>query len=261
MGRAARRRSIRLRVRPIGVGALLVVLAWGVSAAYAEAPTVTFEGGPLAPALCPAAPDQPNLDIDEGTWVNVVNRTGAKATLEIDGSPSQTIPKNGGLSVGLPAGRHDLRLIPQCVAHGMLLPVEINVAVVQLDPTTAPSTSPAAPPAGPPPSGGPGGSGGPPDDGGGGDGGVTGPAGGVGDQPVGPDGEPADGASDQDGGAPDWPAAGDAGIVVVPYAVPETEDPRGARLLAVIATICVSGVTVAIIRAIIAQRTTRMISL
>jgi hypothetical protein len=50
----------------------------------------------------------------------------------------------------------------------------------------------------------------------------------------------------------------EAGIVVVPYAVPETEDPRGARLLAIIATICVFGVTVAIIRAIVAQRTTRM---
>jgi hypothetical protein len=284
MGRVARRRSIRLRVRPFGVGALFVVLAWGAVAwgaavAHAEAPTVTFHGGPLAPALCPAAPDRSNLDIAAGTWVNVVNRTGAKATLEVDGSLSQTIAKNAGLSVMLPSGRHDLRLIPHCPAHGTMLPVVIEVAVVQSGGGPAPSPSPAASsPVGPPPSGGPAGSGGYPD---GRTGGGTVPAGGsgfggtgvggsgtggsgIGGAPVvsgspGPPGAPgSDGGSSGSGGSG---ADRAVGIVVVPYAVAETEDARGVNLLAVIATICVFGVTVAIIRAILAQRTTRMVRL
>jgi hypothetical protein len=269
MGRVARRRSTRLRVRPIGVGAIFValacgVVAWGVSAAHAEAPTVTFHGGPLAPAVCPASPDHPNLNITEGTWVNVVNRTGATATLEVDGSSSQ-IAKNGGLSVMLPAGRHDLRLIPDCPVHGAIVPVVIEVAAVQTGSSSEPSASSAgSPPARSVPSVGSAGSGAYPDRG------VaevgTGPSGGVvgGPSPE-PDGSPGRaGAPHTDGEASGAVAPGsdpDSAITVVPYAVPETEDPRGARLLAVIATICVFGVTVAIIRAILAQRTTRMVRL
>jgi hypothetical protein len=284
MGRVSRRRSTRLRskrlrVRAIVVGAIIVVLAWAVGAwgvaawavsvASAEAPTVTFHGGPLAPALCPAAPDRPNLDIVEGTWVNVVNRTGAKATLEVDGSLSQTIAKDDGLSVMLPPGRHDLRLIPQCAVHGTMLPVVIEVSLVQPGRSPAPSAGPpASPPAGSPPSVGPVGSGGDTDAG---TGGGAGPAGGAGGEngggvngagrpvasggPPGPAGAPTS-DSGLHGSVTSGVASG-AGIVVVPYDVAETGDRRGARLLAVIATICVLGVTVAIIRAILAQRTTR----
>jgi hypothetical protein len=281
MGRVARRRSTRLHVRPFGVGALVVVLVWGVvawgaSVAHAEAPTVTFHGGPLAPALCPAAPDRSNLDIVAGAWVNVVNRTGAKATLEVDGSPSQTIAKDAGLSVMLPSGRHNLRLIPHCPVHGTMLPVVIEVAAVQPGGSPAPSASPtASSPVGPLPSGGPAGSGGYPD---GRTGGGTVPAGGsgfggsgVGGSGTGGVGPPVVSGSPGPAAAPgsDGGPAGSggpgvdsrAGIVVVPYAVPETQDPRGVNLLAVIATICVFGVTVAIIRAILAQRTTRMVRL
>jgi hypothetical protein len=259
MSRVPRRRSHRRwpRLLPVGAGALVVALAWGVSVAHAEAPTVTFRGGPLAPALCPAAPDTPDLAIDDGTWVNIVNRTGAKATLEVDGTPGQTIPKDGGLSVMLPPGRHDVRLIPHCAVHGTLLPVVIDVSMLQSLPSPSASAV-ASPPAQPPPSGAPesvryppvtvpppsgSGPGGP------GDGGVSGPADGP---PAGDSSGPAGGPFDQ-GHDPD--------LLVVPYAVPEGEDPRGTNLLAVIATICVSGVTVAIIRAILAQRTTRMVRL
>jgi len=275
MGRVARRRStrLRLRLRPIGVGAIFVVLTWAVvagpiSMAHAEAPTVTFHGGSLAPAVCPAAPDQSSVNLTEGGWVNLVNRTGAKATLQVDGSSSQTIVKDGGLSVMLPVGRHDVRLIPICPVHGAIVPVVIDVAGVQPGGRAEPSGSPAeSPPVGSPPSVGPAGSGADPGRGAG-DGG-TGPPGVVGGPPAGSDG--STGGSPKPDGSPgsDLASSGsvapgidpDAAMVVVPYAVPQTEDPRGARLLAVIAAICVFGVTLAIIRAILAQRTTRMVRL
>jgi hypothetical protein len=230
-------------------GALLVGLLWGVSAAHAGSHTVTFRGGPLAPVLCPSAPEPPSLDIVEGAWVNVVNQTGAAATLEVDGVPSQTIAQGGGLSVMLPVGIHDLRLIPHCPTRGKLRPVVVEVAALGLPaPSSGPgSTAPAS-------------SGDPstdrqgrldvPGSHAGGDGPRVSPI--------------TDGSDGSAGGSPSVspvPRSGpghepvQADFLVVPYTVPVTEDPRGQRLLTVIAIICVFGVTAAIIRAILAQRT------
>jgi hypothetical protein len=50
------------------------------------------------------------------------------------------------------------------------------------------------------------------------------------------------------------------GAVVTPLSpIDRSEDPRGGHLVAVIAVICVLGVTTAIIRAILAQRTSKAV--
>jgi hypothetical protein len=227
------------------VAAVICTASW----AYAQSPIVTFQGGPLAPVLCPTAPDQVSLTLVEGTWVNVVNQTGAAATMEVDGLPSQTIPLGSGLSVKLPVGHHDLRLIPHCPTRGKLLPVAIDIVAAVPAPSSQPAPSGEAPaaamsaqPSVMPSS--------PDRDPPGLDVG-TGKGPGRGGTAVGPSDSPA-------------PRAAPAelrGIEVVPYAVPETEDPRGSRLLAVVGAICVFGVTAAIIRAILAERSKRLQSL
>jgi hypothetical protein len=238
MGRLSR----RLRLRTLLVGALFLGVLWGLSAAHAESQTVTFRGGPLAPVLCPAAPDASSLGIVEGTWINVVNQTGAPATLEVDGVANQTIVKGGGLSVMLPAGQHDLRLIPHCPTRGKLLSVLIDVDLMSSP--GSPAASGSAPTAPPARSGAPG------------DPSVS-PVGGADPRATSPvsvvSGLRSASPSPSRTSPPDAPVPVD--LVVVPYAVPETDDPRGERLLAVIAAICVFGVTAAIIRAILAQRT------
>jgi len=239
--------SRRLRIRSFAVGCMVVVVVCAASWAHAQSATVTFKGGPLAPVLCPTAPDQVSLTLIEGTWVNVVNQTGAAATMEVDGLASQTIALGSGLSVKLPVGHHDLRLVPDCPKRGKLLPVAIDIVAAPSAQPARPGSAPAVAMSAQPsvmPS--------PPDRGQPGLGVDTGT-------------EPGRvGTGTAAGGASGPPAPGAAAelgdIEIVPYEIPDTEDPRGSRLLAVVGAICVFGVTTAIIRAILAERSKRLLN-
>ena len=231
----------------LAVSAAVVLIA---PAAHAEVtPTITFRGGRLTPLVCPSVPEPRSLSIDEGAWVNVENETGAAATKHVDNLVRPTIGAGEGRSVRLPPGTHAVRLVPDCPAHGNLVAAVIDVRAAPPPTASAGSTSGAR--SGSPTASLPG-----QPDPAGADRSGLGPPGGW--PPPGPP-PPGPPPGALPAGAP--PAIVVPSVQVVPYTVENPdEDPHGGHLLAMVATICVLGVTAAIIRAILAQRTRRVIA-
>lgn len=245
--RSARRRPGR-PVRALGrIGAGLIVagLVVGLAPPYASAvsaagPAIRFTGGVLAPVVCSSAPDPSTLTVANNTRVVLANFTGADATVDLGTGTPLAVADGAALSVRFKKGEYRVRMVPDC--PGML---EVQPAVVSVvrpkgagDPgSVAVTPSPVGPVASFPPP----------------------------DTPSSARSSPMDSAEENPSGliaAPGRATAGPAPVEVGPdvlAAPPVGDRPDGgrARLLAVIATICVFGVTTAIIRAIVAQRTTR----
>jgi len=272
MSQSRSRRRAGLAVAALVAGTPL--LATG--AAYAQPAEsgheVVFSGGGLLGVSCGANPNRSAVTVPAESTLRVVNRTGYRATLLLDGAARGEIGKGSSAEVLFHRGPVRLGLKPHCVL-GDESSVRVEVASAQ-------PASPGPAPAGPS---------GPATGGGrtpaspvrGGAGETAGPATGGGrSTPAGPGIRPATQAT----AAPGEPAGGpgDDGIIGDGTAVPDVSgvDSTAAEggdnlaaeplasvepltnngpigLLALIATVCVLGVSVGAMRAIIAQRATR----
>jgi hypothetical protein len=238
---------------------------------------VTFSGGGLLGLSCAAEPSTGSVTITAETTLRVVNRTGHRATLLLDGAARGEVAKGGAAEVLFHRGPVQLALKPHCVlAEQKTVRVQV---VTPRPPADEPATGPARP----------GNTGGGPS-GGAATGGSTTSGGstagrGTGDGAVQPGRQPAAGAR----GREEDPA-------LVPGADPASEDPDVAGagtsvaesppqvnvgepgadlaaeplgsvepisgdgpigLLAIIAIVCVLGVSVGAMRAILSQRASR----
>lgn len=208
----------------------------------ADPPTATFTAIGLAPVACGSRPDVDDLAVSEGTAVVIANHTGVPAKVVVAGQTVLTIDSGTAGSLTLAAGSHQVTLVPQCVVVAHTFPLAVTV-------TPASSPPPESPVEDPPPALGPAAPGGSTGEG---EAGREGPA---------PKRAPSGGVplTSADPGSPSAsaspsrrPAPGPSSVVqaeAIPWTKPE--DPKGVRLLAVIATICVLGVTAAIIRSIV----------
>jgi hypothetical protein len=251
-----------------------------------DAPEIRFNGSVMAPLVCTSTPDTSAVTIAENTRITLANLTGATASVDSGAAQALIVADGVGLSVRLRAGEYTIRMVPDCtvtnaveaatitvkasldpipVPPATLPPILTDPGIVTLpvpipsrtltgtkppattvpDPSrSTPVTSPAVPSS---PSVSPA------------------PASTRPESPVsaGPGGPPASIGTPNTGppGSIAIPAEPDPVIYdVLMVPVHQTGDPRDARLLAVIAVICVFGVTTAIIRAILSQRARRMVN-
>lgn len=226
--------------------------------AATDQPTVSFLGSGPAPLACSSHPSVSNMTVKKDTRIVLANFTGADATVDLGSGVTTAVADGDAISVKLKEGTYMITMSPACLET-----FEVQATVITVVKALPAPSSPA--PAGPAPSdpartgpqspsldsvaaGPPAGAPGP-----------AGPAGTAAGPPVavGPDvpGQ-ADLADPSDPNAelePDIQQASASRPVSAP-------DARGARLLALIAAICVFGVTSAIIRAIVAERATGALS-
>lgn len=234
---------------------------------------VTFSGNGLLSVSCAANPSTGSVTVPAETTLRVINRTGHRATLLLDGAARGEVAAGAAADVLFHRGPVQLALEPHCVLSDQR---SVRVRVVAPTPTAAgPVFDPVPPPSAagadqrPPAGGAPGAV----------TGGSTGregtgrapatngrpdahtlPLPGVReDEPDAAATEPGSGAAD-DAPAPAATPAIAAGAEAAAEPLASVE-PVGSKapigLLAVIATVCVLGVSVAAIRAILAQRTSR----
>jgi len=214
--------------------------------AFAAAPTVTFRGGcGLLGVGASSRPDIGALTVSPGSAVTFVNRLGQSADLMINGADRATVPADSQIGVVFRQGRLSVSLVPACLlGNGGAGSVTVTVssagsgsaaggsrsrtpqAVKSPEARTAPSPGQSSAAAVPPD-----------------------PAAAA----------SADGGSLADGGAsPDPVPTSDT--VAVGSAVPGPPVRKGpAGILVFVAAICVVGVSVAAVRAIIAQRAIRAV--
>jgi len=215
--------------------------------AYAatDQPTVSFVGSGPAPLACSSRPSVPNMTIKRNTRIVLANFTGVDATANLGPGDTVAVADGTAISVKLKEGTYSITMSPSCLTTFDVEPAEITVVRELFDP----SPSPAPPVRTEPVSSGPGTV--PPASG---SSGQSGSGGGSGEAAAGS----AAGADSSDSLDPADSTTG--GLPEVEHTVadrPNTPpDGRGERLLALIAAICVFGVTSAIIRAIVAQRAT-----
>jgi hypothetical protein len=212
--------------------------------AYAatDQPTVSFQGSGSAPLACSSRPSVPNMTIKWNTRIVLANFTGADATADLGSGNTVAVADGAAISVKLKEGSHTITMTPSCLTTFDVEPTVITV--VRALPEPSPSPSPPA--RTDPVSSGPAGV--PPASGSSGSSGSGSAASGSYDPPYSSNpAEPSDPADPNAKPEPDVES-------VLADRPPSAPDGRGGRLLAMIAAICVFGVTSAIIRAIVAQR-------
>jgi hypothetical protein len=264
MERTPRRRHLRLLAVVLGLP-IVAVGPWAYAATSApEVPTISFSATGTVPLVCGTRPNVTNLAIKHGTRVIIANRTGVAATVDIGRRRLLDLADGTGALVRLRSGQHELRMIPDCVVVTETETAAVNVLTraqlsESLTPTPVPSGAPSDPddpevmvqstsdPASTrePPST---------------DRAPTGST--VSEtstsaaQPGTLGGADPTGPPTLDGRAgPDEIAVVEVGAI----RLDEGSDPKGLRLVGAIATICVLGVTAAIIRAIVSEGTTRSV--
>ncbi|MGI5179908.1 hypothetical protein ACQEVZ_26620 [Dactylosporangium sp. CA-152071] len=246
-------------------------LTVGASPVHAapSTPTVEFSGGSVLSLLvCKSEPSAGSVSVPAESRINFVNRLGQGATLKVDGKPVSTVQPNQAVPVVFKKGPVNVAMTFSCGVGVVEQFKEVSVGV------TAPPAAPAANPGA-----GQGGQAGRPSS-------SEGPAGAAADaankaitgtrstrkpsanasSSTGEGTEPVDPSLlGPDATASPAPAAGanpsastdERVYVEQPVAAtgPATNAPTG--LLALVATVCVVGVGIAAIRAIIAQRSSR----
>jgi hypothetical protein len=251
-------------VTPSRVGALL---ASGLIAglpllvgdpAVAAATQVDFSGGGAGVLACGSRPSTGEVTVTAESTIVFVNKLGQGATLRVNGQDSVRVGDNQSAEMRFHRGPVEITMAPDCLLNLSkdFTPVSVNV----LSPSTG-----AAPTASPSQSGSSGGGHGsgtsskPP--GPSSTAGTRSPDGRGQQSPSGAPISPADGGvSSPNAGTVEGPAAagGEQGLAAEPVAAAQTSGGSGPNgLLALIATVCVVGVSAGAIRAIVAQRATR----
>jgi hypothetical protein len=209
--------------------------------AYAatDQPTVSFVGSGPAPLACSSRPTVPNMTIKRNTRIVLANFTGADATADLGSGDTVAVADGAAISVRLKEGSYTITMVPSCLTVFDVEPTVITVVRALPEPSPSPPAGTEPVSAGsaqvPPTSGSSSSSG-------------SGSAA-FGRNDPSPSSQPSDTAEPSAKPEPDVQHT----FAVRPNTAP---DGRGERLLALIAAICVFGVTSAIIRAIVAQRAT-----
>jgi hypothetical protein len=270
-------RAARLPVTVLCVlaaGAAALALAHDADADAGPVLTITFrDDGP--PAVCSSRPDLATLTIGTATKITLVNATGGEITVDTGGSSAPVLADGQGVRVKLSQGHHSVRMVPACLITGDVEAAEVtvvpgNLVTVAPPGPTRPTGGSAPPTSGPPgvsssstePGRAPGPGGAPPWSGA-----SWLPPTGSGpppDAPPGPNPAPAPlpggypPGSDR-AGQPVLMGQPDPDVYDRPYQAQPPTDQKGGRLVAVVALICILGVTVGIIRAIRAQHSNPVI--
>ncbi|NUT21859.1 MAG: hypothetical protein HOV77_22010 [Hamadaea sp.] len=239
----------------VGLGMLLgVPLAAQPALAETEAGTqVEFNGGGLGLLLCGSKPDRAAVTIKSEQKVVFVNNLGQGATLQIDGENGGPISDGQAVEVQFHKGPVAIAMVPDCLlnlgGNGSYEPVTVNVNATSSpssgDSTGAPRvvktrTPKPKPSATPAPSASASAEEGPlfpmdPD----------------------PSSSVAAGGDSLEPGSTVVTPGGESVIDVSAVSSDTPKDKGPIGLLAIIATVCVVGVTVGAIRAIVSQRATR----
>jgi len=245
------------------LSAALTVGASPVYAAPAGGPTVEFSGGSVLSLLvCKSEPSSGQVTVPAETRMSFVNRLGQGATLRIDGKPVAQVGANQAVPVVFHYGPVNVAMTFSCgvgvVEEFKAVGVTVTRPVVAqggTNPLPAPGAT-SAPRTGTVPAS----TGRSPNSaaGGGTANGEGTPTEQGGTEPIDPSLLGPD-ATAAPAGAAAVPSANADGRVFVEAAVPASGTPRNgpAGLLALVAAVCVVGVAMAAIRAIIAQRSTR----
>jgi hypothetical protein len=249
----------------LAAGAMAGLPLLPASAAVAAPPEISFSRSGLGLLTCNSRPSDHDLVVPAGTTVRFVNDLGEDATLRIDGQEATGVARGESSEVLFRRGTVRIQLVPSC---GLSLSsafeaVAVTVAAPGGASSSPPSRAPVAPVA--PGGGSSTGSAGATGSTGGRD---TGSLPGAGRDredgsssggssagrsvPAAPSGAPAD----QPGESGDQ--VGDQGVAAEPLSPPAASGEGGPNgLLAIIAIVCVAGVSTGAIRAIFAQRATR----
>jgi hypothetical protein len=271
----ARRLLVALAIAlPPGVGLVApFAFAFGAEAQ----PTISFTSAGTPPVVCGTHPDVRSLTVDIGTKIIIANLTEVAASVDVGKKGVLELAPGAGALVRLTSGQHELRLIPDCAVVTGTEAVVVTVQAPGQSPDQAPPPGDADDPvdtAGPDspvttattspigPTGPAVGGSGAADPGAGGTTATAGP----GDDPAGPmapsGGAPGVTGSARSAAVDELNGSLESEVIDVrPIELGGSRDPKGVRLLAVIAAICVFGVTAAIIRAIVSQRTSDTVTL
>jgi len=187
---------------------------------------------------CSSTPHPPSLNLTKNTRVVLANFTGAEATVDLGTGIPVAVADGAAVSVTFKKGEYRVRMVPDCPGTLAIQAAVVSVGKAQKGPE-APAV--IATPPGPAP-------------------GLSPPAtvhAAGSSPPDSPTENPSDPMANPEGATGGLAMVEPGQEVLLVSPMGDRPDARGARLLAVIATICVFGVTTAIIRAIVAQRTTR----
>jgi hypothetical protein len=228
-------------LRLLAVSALVTMSTVGVYLGAAQAapksdePTVRFTSGGPTPLACGSHPDIRALSVMQGGRVTLANLIGVDATIDVGGMDPVPVADGTGVSVKLKKGEHLLRMVPRCALTGTIETVTIT-AGKEAPASSVAAASPESEAVRRSPE-------------------RTVAVDHTALVPASPPPNEGDGADqNQDESGPEI-----YDLLAVPVERPK--DLRGHRLLAVIATICMLGVTTAIIRAIVSQRASHAVSM
>jgi hypothetical protein len=246
---------------------LVVILATGVvaalpllAAAPAEAapPRIEFSRAGLELLSCNSKPSDDRVTVAAESIVTFVNKLDEDATLRLDGRDTSRVRKDGSTDVLFHRGSVQVQLVPDC---GLSLSSDFEAVMVRVEapsrtPSLPASVTPAEPdgssPAGSSQAGqGSRGSGSPRARNK-----SAAPSGSSGDAD-GATARASESASPSGAGAPGTPSGG-SGLAAEPLSSTGGSGKNGPNgLLAITAVLCIVGVSVGAIRAIVAQRATR----
>jgi hypothetical protein len=202
---------------------------------------------------CRSAPTLNSLTVPEGTAFAVTNELGRSAVVYVGDASVLPVADGDGALLTLTPGQHDVRMVPDCLEVAAAAPLAVTVTPNEPTPAGTTATSPASRPSSAAPPAGTTNPASPPDP----------PAGAGQPRPTtaAPRTSPVDSAEPEIvAGATAEPTArprsgsGAAAPGVVsaePLSLDDESHSKGLRLLAAVASICVLGVTAAIIRAIV----------
>lgn len=262
MSRYTRERTVRVgAILATGVVAGLPLLVAGPASAATTQVSFT-RGGGLEALSCNSSPSEASVTVPAESTVTFTNRLGTDATLRIDGRDATEVKSDESTDVLFHRGPVQVALVPDC----SLLALSKSFETVSVDVVRA-GENPAKPPAREPAEPGSQAPGGGSSGGGSSSGSSTGtdesPAarGSASASPSSSPSAPADGdASSPDAGTVEGPEApgGEQGLAAEPLSPVRASSERGPNgLLAIIAAVCVVGVSAGAIRAIAAQRASR----
>ncbi|MEV4412435.1 hypothetical protein [Catellatospora sp. NPDC049609] len=268
MSYAIRRRAAAFAAAGLLAGLPLLGAHPATAAEPEAAPGVSFSGGGLGLLLCGSKPATPKITVAAESKVKLTNGLGQGATLQIDGKDSASVSDGQTVEVQFHRGPVKVAMVPECLLNLNPTFEPLTVEVVSKatsapgnpgggqSPSSSPSKKPSSKPSpkasaqpnrDPQPGRTP-----------------NGPEASTdAELPASPDGplftEPT-GSGDELPDAEESPSVslvGPGGEKMDPKASTSSPDKGPIGLLAIIATVCVVGVSAGAIRAIIAQRATR----
>jgi hypothetical protein len=144
MSQSKRRRGAGLAVAALLAGGPLLAAAPAYAGPAESGSEVVFNGGGLLGVSCAARPNRTSVAIRAETTLRVVNNTGYRATLVLDGAARGEIGKGSAAEVLFHRGPVILGLKPNCVL-GEQSTVRVQVLPALSDTPGAGTASPSAP--------------------------------------------------------------------------------------------------------------------